>query len=228
MTTPTAVPNLSAQQRLDAASRERPDTDYVFDFWTALGWTVLSLGIYSFYVFYQLVRRSRDHNRRRVELLEAAYEAAWQEVTARGRADEMRPQFERVAVELHGLRRMTEDFRDPAFWTLLDVVGGGLVALVGLVLLDQDLVRHERAERAAEAGLTTILTDLGIAMPQPSVSTKQPHGYVGRIVATVFTAGLYVLWWVADVMREGNQNFADDVAWETALGQAAASFRVPA
>ena len=46
-----------------SAARDRLHLRY----WTALGWTVLTLGIYSFYVFYQLVRRMRDHNARRVE-----------------------------------------------------------------------------------------------------------------------------------------------------------------
>jgi hypothetical protein len=223
MTGPTTAPTMSAEQRLQRAIRERPGSDYVFDFWTALGWTVLTLGFYSIYLFYQLVRRSRDHNRRRSDLLEAAYESLWTEVTARGRAEEMRPQFERVAAELHPMRRMTEDFRDPAVWTLLGIVGGGLVAFFGFILLDQDLVRHERHERAAEAGLTTIVADLGIALPQPSGVRKQPHNYAGRIVATVFTAGFYAFWWVADVMREGNQNFADDVPWEDAVGAAIGS-----
>jgi hypothetical protein len=224
VTTPIAVPALPARQRVEAALRERPDTDYVFDFWTALGWTVLTLGLYSVYVFYQLIRRSRDHNRRRADLLEAAYEAAWQEATARGRAEEMRPAFERVAAEVYPLRRMTQDFRDPALWTLLDIVGGGLVAVVGLVLLDQDLVRHERHERAAAAGMSTILADLGVAMPHPAAAMKSPHNYAGRVVATVFSLGLYGLWWVADVMREGNDNFAADLAWEDALGSAIRSF----
>src|ERR1035437_8201392 len=61
-------PPMPAIDRVQAAWRHRVETDYVFDYWTALGWTVLTLGIYGYYVFYQLVRRMRDHNARRVEL----------------------------------------------------------------------------------------------------------------------------------------------------------------
>lgn len=217
MTAPPAAPGMAAEQRLRYAAGQRPDTDYRFDFWTAFGWTVLTLGVYSVYVLYQLVRRSREHNRRRVELLGAAYETAWERAIAAGRADELRPQFERVAADLAPLDRMSQDFRDPVAWLLLDLVGGGIVWLVALVVLDHDLVRHERHERAVEAGLAEIFAQMGNGVPPPMPATKQPHNYAGRIVATVFSFGLYALWWTADVMREGNRNFADDEVWEDVL-----------
>lgn len=222
MTAPS-VPVPPTAERLRRAVAERPSTDYVFDFWTAFGWTVLTLGVYSLYVFYQLVRRDRDHNRRRVELLEAAYEDAWQRAVALGRADGMRPRFERIAADLDPLRRMTGDFRDPAVWTLLSVIGGGIVWVVGVIVLDQDLVRHEGRERAVEAGLTDVFGELGVPLPSPQAATKQAHNYVGRIIATVFSLGLYALWWLADVMREGNAHFLDGYPWEDAVASSASS-----
>ena len=66
---PDAVP---AAERVRLAARRREETDYIFRYWSALGWTILTLGIYGLYVFYQLVRRMRDHNARRLELLDAA------------------------------------------------------------------------------------------------------------------------------------------------------------
>ena len=58
-------------QRVRSALQARAGTEYIFNFWSALGWTVLTLGFYGYYVFYQLMRRMRDHNARRVELLDA-------------------------------------------------------------------------------------------------------------------------------------------------------------
>ena len=55
-------PPISSADRVFAAWQRRGETDYIFDYWTALGWTILTLGIYGLYVFYQLVRRMRDHN----------------------------------------------------------------------------------------------------------------------------------------------------------------------
>src|ERR1700733_5187844 len=73
------MPPVSNLQRMHAAWQGRAETDYIFDYWTALGWTVLTLGIYGLYVFYQLMRRMRDHNARRTELLDASLAFAWEQ-----------------------------------------------------------------------------------------------------------------------------------------------------
>lgn len=217
MTIPLALPAPSATEQLHRAIADRPRADYEFHFWSAFGWSLLTFGVYSFYVFYQLMRRSRDHNRRRAALLGAATEVAWDHAIKQNKAEEMRPTFEQVSGDVAALRAVDGDFRDPTLWTLFSVLGGGIVWAIGVVLLDQDLVRHERHERAAAAGLTQLFAALGVALPAPAPATKQPHNYVGRVLATIFTLGVYSLWWVADVMREGNDNYAADYAWEDAL-----------
>lgn len=219
MTTSLATPTPTAAERVQQAVAERASTDYTFHFWTAFGWTVLTFGLYAFYVFYQLMRRSRDHNRRRVALLGAAQDVAWQHAVERGKSETLRPAFEQVQADIEPLRAMDGDLRDPAIWLLISIVGGGLVWLAGALLLDQDLVRHERQERAAEDGLTRLFSELGVQLPTPVPAAKQPHNYVSRVLALVFTFGLYSLWWVADLMREGNANFRQDCEWEDALWQ---------
>ncbi len=211
------VPVVPAADSLRRALADRPHTDYVFNFWTALGWSILTLGVYTLYVFYQLIRRSRDHNRRQLDMLDAAYQLAWQRAVMQGRGDELRPQFEAVAAELEAPRRMTQDFRDPGIWVVLEVIGGGLVWLIAAILLDQDLVRHERHERAAEAGLAGIFTTLGVQVPAPPQPAKEPHNYVGRVLAALFSLGLYTLWWLYDLMEDGNRHFSDDWPWEDAV-----------
>src|SRR5262249_61378498 len=79
---PVAAPNTA--DRIRIAWQQRYETDYVFEFWSALGWTILTLGIYAFYIIYQLMRRDRDHIRRRLELLHAPTPFAWQRAYDRG------------------------------------------------------------------------------------------------------------------------------------------------
>jgi hypothetical protein len=137
-----------------AAYLRRHESDYIFDFWTAFGWTILTCGIYMIYVVYQLVRRSRDHNLRRLELLEAANEVAWERAIAQGLSEELQGNFERVAAHLEGLRRMTREFRDPVIWLVLAIIASGIVEIVAFVLLDGDLVRHDYEEGGAEKPAT--------------------------------------------------------------------------
>jgi len=223
MTTPVApMPAPGGAERLQAAVTRRGETDYLFDFWTALGWTVLTCGLYGFYVFYRQFWRSVEHNKRRVEVLDAALHVAWERATSAGRGDELTPRFEAASRQMAELRAITTEFRDPVIWTIISVVSSGIGNIVGYVLLDMDLVRHEAAERAGEAELAGIFDALGAPFDLPAAGApKERHGYVGRIVALLLTCGIYGLWWLADLMREGNDNYRRDWAAEDALWTAA-------
>jgi hypothetical protein len=90
---PLAMPGppSSAALRVRLAAQRRGESDYIFSYWSALGWTIITFGIYGLYVFYQLVRRMRDHNARRLELLDAAATFAWEQAGRQGRDEELAP-----------------------------------------------------------------------------------------------------------------------------------------
>lgn len=218
---PTGAPfhQPTAAQRLIAARDSRERTDYVFDFWTAFGWTVLSCGMFGFFIWYKLCERMREHNRRRLWFLEAANELAWERAGEQGRQDELRPRFQRVGADLQVLRGMTTDFREPAVWLVIIVIGSTIATMVLHYLLDQDLMKHRTAEADAERELNEILLLLALDdgyLPHPA-GPKSPHNYAARVVATIASCGVYFYWWLADIMREGNDHFRRDWAWEDAI-----------
>jgi hypothetical protein len=220
------APQLPATERVRAAYLRRNESDYIFEFWTAFGWSILTCGVYLVYVVYQLVRRSRDHNLRRLELLDAANQVAWERATEQGLATELQGNFERVATHLEGLRRISREFRDPTIWLVLGIIATvvglmGVVEIVAFVLLDGDLVRHDYDEGGAENELAYIFTRLGtpVAAPDPA-RLHQAHNYVGRIIATIFSCGIYAWWWLYNVMDDGNRHFRENWAWEDSLAQA--------
>src|SRR6478735_1793902 len=198
-------PPSSAAVRVRLAAQRRDESDYIFSYWSALGWTILTLGIYGLYVFYQLVRRMRDHNARRLELLDAAATFAWEQAGRQGRDEELAPAFQRAGGHLAVLRRMTSDFREPVIWLVLALVASGIAQIVAFVLLDQDLIKHDRAEGAVEAELGAIYARLGQPLP-PSFPerVKGPDNYVGRVIATIASCGIYQLWWWVDQQRDGD------------------------
>jgi hypothetical protein len=214
---------LSPSDRVRIAWHRRHETDYVFSFWTALGWQILTCGVYGIYVLYQMMRRSREHNLRRIELLDAATTFAWERANAQGMGDDLRPHFERISTQMTSLRQQTTQFRDPMPWTLIGILAFVLgaftiVQIVAYIFLDQDLVDHDLAEGAIESELSTIYSRLGapIAPPDPA-RLKGRHNYVGRIIATIFTCGIYGLWWQYDIMVEGNRHFEHNWRWEDDL-----------
>lgn len=213
----------AGMERVRVAYSRRHESDYIFDFWTALGWTLLTCGIYGFYVLYQLVRRSRDHNMRRLEELDAATAVAWEEAQRRGLADELRPQFDGIASNLSVLRAMTSDFRDPLVWVLLAVITG-IATWIAYILLDGDRVKHDYHEGAVENDLAAIYTRLGANLVAPDPSRlEEKHNYAGRIVATIVSCGIYGLWWLYNMMDDLNRHFRANWAWEDQLATAVQS-----
>ncbi|HSL56786.1 MAG TPA: hypothetical protein VK866_02990 [Acidimicrobiales bacterium] len=211
---PGALPNA---ERVRLAYHRRDETDYIFSFWTALGWTILTFGIFGLYVLYQLVRRSRDHNLRRLELLDASVSFAWERAVAQGVADELRPNFERAAGHLQTLRAKSTDFRDPIIWVILAIFTG-IATYIAWILLDGDLVKHDHAEGGVEAELAIIFDRLGRPIPAPDPGRlKGPHNYIGRILVTLVTCGLYALWWLYDLMVEGNRHFEENWRFDDAI-----------
>lgn len=214
-------PPPSAAERVRLAARRRGESDYIFSFWSALGWTILTFGLYGLYVFYQLVRRMRDHNARRLELLDAAAAAGWEQAGRQGLQQELEPSFQRTEGHLAVLRRMTQDFREPSIWLVLAVVARGIAEVVAFVLLDQDLIKHSQAEAGAEHELSVIYGRLGQQVPSPGHGqVKRPDNYVGRIVASIFSFGIYMFWWYYNQMEEPNKHFAANWAQEDELVKA--------
>src|SRR5215470_8989653 len=184
---------VSAADRVRWAVQRRGESDYIFSYWSALGWTILTFGIYGFYVLYQLVRRMRDHNARRLELLDAATTVAWERAGQQSLQQELAPSFERAAGHLAVLRKMTGDFREPVIWLLLAIIARGITEIIAFVLLDQDLIKHSQAEAGAGHELSVIYGRLGQHVPAPDQDQmKGPDNYVGRILAAIFSLGIYI------------------------------------
>jgi hypothetical protein len=217
---------MQSADRVFAAWHRRAETDYIFSYWSALGWTILTLGIYGLYVIYQLVRRMRDHNMRRLELFDASLAFAWEQAGRRGLQQELTPSFQRAGAHMEVLRRMTTDFRDPVIWVVISVIARGIVEIVAFILLDQDLVNHDRAEVGVEYELSLIYGRLGQAVPAPDQArVKGQNNYVGRIVAAIFSLGIYMFWWYYNQMEDPNRHFRVNWPQEDALAAAVQALR---
>jgi hypothetical protein len=212
------APPVPAAERVRAAGRRRDETDYIFHYSSALGWTILTSGIYGFYVFYQLVRRMRDHNARLLELLDAATTVAWEQAGRQGLQQELGPLF-RAGRESSG-GAVPRDRRLPGTGHLAAAGhrGPGIVEIIGFVLLDQDLIKHGHAEVGAGHEMSVIYGRLGQQVPSPDQGeVKRPDNYVGRILAAIFTLGIYMFWWFYNQMDEPNKHFTSNWAREDEL-----------
>jgi hypothetical protein len=241
------VPTVPPIERLHTAYQRRHETDYIANFWSALGWGILTLGIFHLYMYCQLIRRMRDHNARRVDFLDAANAYAWEVAGQRGLQEELRPHFECTAGDLSDLRRLGTKLKNPIMWLVIliaafwftgarlapaplisyAVTGTGIAWGMAVVIvvycgLDGDLIKHDLAEGGVEAELAIIYTRLGQPLPQPDAARiKGKHNYLARVIVSIVTVGIYVLWWTYNIMNEPNRHFETNWVWEDSLAHAA-------
>jgi hypothetical protein len=113
---------------------------------------------------------------------------------------------------------MTGDFREPVIWLLLAIFARGITEIIAFVLPDQDLIKHSHAEAGAGHELSVIYGRLGQHLPSPDQDpVKRPDNYLGRILATIFTLGIYMFWWSYNQMDEPNKHFTSNWAQENHL-----------
>ncbi len=217
--TPWQAPPTTAAERVRWAASRRWESDYIFEGpGLNVFLTVITCGIFGLYLFYQLMRRDRDHLQRRYDLMEAANRFAWERASEQGIAEELRPAFERTAANLEVMRRQTFEFRDPAIWVIISLFASGIAQIVGFVFIDQDLDTHDRAEGALEDDLADIYERLGLTLPRPDPSrVKGKHSYPARIIVTIVTCGIYLYWWLYDMQVEGNAHLVASWPVEDAL-----------
>ena len=46
---------------------------------------------------------------------------------------------------------------------------------------------------------------------------KGRHNYIGRVLATLGTCGIYAFWWEYNIMVEANEHYDHNWHWEDAL-----------
>lgn len=94
----------------------------------------------------------------------------------------------------------------------------GFAGYLMYILIDSDYVKHDLDEGAIQAELSEIYTRLGEYVPPPDqYRVKGRHNYVGRVIASIVTCGIYHFWWTADLMREGNWHMYHCWQWEDGL-----------
>jgi hypothetical protein len=209
---------LTYDQFLVAEVRRRQETDYRFSFWTYLGWTILTFGVYGHYATYKLVERRTNHARRRLAFMSYFWHALNQRAEAAGRREEVAEGLDnlsRIYQQIDGFELRNK--REPILWMLLRFVLSPVGAYINH-FLNKDLLFFDEWESSYAANAEWVMQRLGmtVAVPRRSrpVQTRSTGLYV---FLSIITFGLFLLFWRYTVMTDGNGHFDDDAVIEDAL-----------
>jgi hypothetical protein len=213
-----------SEQALIAAARRRDVTDYRFDWWSYIGWTILTLGIYAHYATYKLVQRRTEHVARRLAFQAALWHVANERAEASGRRDEVAEGLDNLS-RAHAEMTRFEDThrRDPALWTILRIASMFLVGVpaVGAFInhfLNKDLRFYDEWEGAWSRNAEWVLGRLGFPVGVPERRAPIPDRPTALyVLLSIVTVGLFSIWWRYTMMRDGNDHFEDDAGAEEGL-----------
>lgn len=209
---------LSYEQFVVAEARRRDETDYRFNYWSYLGWTILTFGIYGHYATYKLVERRTAHAQRRLAFLSYFWHALNARAEAAGKKEEVTEGLDnlsRIYQQMEAFERRNK--REPILWTLLRFVFGVVGAYINH-FLNKDFRFLDEWESSYAANAEWVMQRLGISAQIPQRRRPVADRSTGLYVfLSIITFGIWGMVWRAQVMRDGNEHFDDDDAIENEL-----------
>lgn len=209
---------LTYEQFLVAEVRRRDATDYRFNYWSYLGWTILTFTYYGHYGTYQLVERRAQHVRRRLAFMSYFWHTLNQRAESSGRRDEVAEGLDNLSriyqqVDAYDLRNK----RESILWMILRLVFGPVGAYINH-FLNKDFVFLDEWESSYAANAEWVMQRLGMSVSVPKRARPVHNRSTGLYVfLTVITFGIFSLVWRYQTMIDGNGHFDDDAAMEDAL-----------
>ena len=200
---------------LQADLQQREQTDRQINFWLVLLLSFLTLGLWGYYVIWQLVSRRDRHFRRVARLAEDAT------VYLRTRAQETGTDLGETLTRLEGAQRALRDSaaeRGAAIWTVLCILTQGLGNLVLWYVLMSDFSKHEAQEAELVAALNQGFAVLGEQTSLRLEPQIPDRSYWLYLLFTLITFGLFWIYWYYCLLEDPNRHFRAQADWEAGLG----------
>lgn len=206
------------EQYVVAEARRRHETDYRFNYWSYLGWNILTIGVYSYYATYKLVERRTKHAERRLAFMSYFWHTLNTRAEAAGKRVEVAEGLDnlsRIYQQIDAFERRNK--REATLWVILRLVFSPVGAYINH-FLNKDLIFFDQWESSYAANAEWVMQRLGtpVSIPQrrKPVQDRSTGLYVFLVIITL---GIWSLVWRAQTMADGNDHFDDDDAMEDAL-----------
>lgn len=194
--------------------RERAQTDQRVSFWLAVLLSLITFGLWGYYVIWQLVNRRDRHFRRVARLAEDST------VYLRARAEETGADLGRTLPRLEAAQRALREGaaeRGAAVWTILCVLTQGIGTLVLWYVLMADFTKHEAQERELAVALNQGFGALGEQASLRAEPQIPNRSYGLYLLLTIITFGLFNIYWYYCLIEDPNRHFQAQAEWEADL-----------
>ncbi|MDI6830093.1 MAG: DUF4234 domain-containing protein [Actinomycetota bacterium] len=192
----------------------RASTDFITDPGMAILLSIVTCGIYGMYIIYKLVQRRDEHFKRMAAVVDAA--VAQLRTKAQGREEligQELAQLEQVRMRMAGMAAE----RGAAIWLLICIFTG-IGSFILYYLLMQDYVEHDAVEAQFFTLMSSALAKLGLAaQASQAVPSVPQREFVTFLLLSIVTCGIYGFYWMYVMIKDFNDHFMAQVAWEDFL-----------
>jgi len=197
---------------------ERARTDWITDPGMAILLSIITCGIYGWYIIFKLVQRRDEHFKRMAGVAESAI--AQLRAKAQGREDAVAAELSQLEQVRLQMNTMSAE-RGAAIWLLIAIFTFGIGYMILYYLLMQDYVQHDAVEAQFFTLMSSALNKLGLSEQAGQAARTVPdREYVTFLVLTLVTCGIYGVYWMYVMIKDFNDHFMAQVPWEDFLLQA--------
>ena len=199
---------------LEADVRQRNLTDWQTAFWPAILLSIVTCGIYMFYIIYKLLERREQHFERMVSFRTHLIEVLKEKAEAAGKTADLEQDIAALeGMNLDATNRDRAGEKSPVLWMVLSIVVGVVIYYV-YYFLNDDFRAHESNEHDFMLKASEVMNKLGITPNQIVTNTMVPErNFVTFLILTIVTCGIYGIYWVYTLITDPNNHFDDHAVW---------------
>jgi predicted permease len=203
---------------LEADMRQRTVTDWQTAFWPAFLLSIVTCGIYMFYILYKLLERREQHFERMVSFRTHLIEVLKEKAEASGKTAEVEQDISQLeGMNLDATNRDRSGEKSPVLWLVLSIAVGVVVYYV-YYFLNDDFRAHESNENQFMLKASEVMNKLGITSNQIVTPMVVPErNFITFLILSIVTCGIYGIYWFYTIITDPNNHFDGHTAWEAQL-----------
>jgi hypothetical protein len=193
----------------------RTTTDHYIEPGMAIFLSIITCGIYGFYVYYRMMQRRDEHFKRMAAVADTSL--GWLRTKAQGREQAIQGEL----TELDALKQwmvMQSAERGAAIWLLILIFTSCIGYFIFFYLLMKDYKEHDAYESRFFTIMSSALTKLGMSQQAGQAALNIPQRDFGKYVLfSIITCGIFSFYWLYVMVDDLNKHFALQVQWEDYL-----------
>ncbi len=190
----------------------RRTTDFYIEPGVAVLLSIITCGIYGFYVYYRLMERRDEHFKRMAAFSDVS--TNWLRLRAQGRENVIAPELQELETVKQWMVMQSAE-RGAAIWLLILIFTSCIGFFIFFYLLMKDYREHDYYEARMFSLMSSALTKLGLSQQSGQAMPNMPQREFGKYVFfSIITLGIFTFYWVYVLIDDLNKHFALQVQWE--------------